>query len=420
MRLLTALCAVIACSLAVRYDGYQTLRLQPRDLSEIEWLDSLKDMLAEKVDFWQNTGRLDRPVDIMVSPATQPYLKGALARRGLSYDIMIDDVQVAAESQMKRDLSSNAVSFDYNVYHTYDEIQGWVSDFAAEHSSIVEQFQIATSFEGRAINAIKMRGTAGSGKPAIYWQGGIHAREWISPATVMYICKLLAEGYGTDDTITRMLDKFDIYIVPLLNVDGYAYTWTNDRLWRKTRSKFAGQICIGTDPNRNYDYQWGGQGASTGKCQETYRGPYPHSEPEIAGTTSYLLELAKTQTFVSFIDIHSYSQLLLAPWSYSQLAPLPLESSDHDIASVKAANALKSVYGTEYTCGPSARTLYAASGCSEDWGFAVLDAKYSFVMELRDTGRYGFLLPASQIQESGIETFEAMKALGEHLLSEYA
>ena len=62
----------------------------------------------------------------------------------------------------------------------------------------------------------------------------------------------------------------------------------------------------------------------------------------------------------------------------------------------------------------------AASGCSVDWGFSELGAKYSYVMELRDTGKFGFLLPASQIEESGIETFAAMKALGGHLLSEYA
>jgi len=78
------------------------------------------------------------------------------------------------------------------------------------------------------------------------------------------------------------------------------------------------------------------------------------------------------------------------------------------------------VYGTDYTYGPSARTLYAASGCSVDWGYDALGAKYSYVMELRDTGRYGFLLPASQIEESGRETFAAMKAFGEHLLAEFA
>ncbi|XP_022096353.1 carboxypeptidase B-like [Acanthaster planci] len=419
MKIILCFCAVVSCCVAVRYDGYQTWRVQPRDSNEIEWLNSLKDRLVDKLDFWQNSGRLDRPVDVMVPPTALSYMKEALMSRGLSYDVMIADVQALSDSQIKHDVTTSAMSFNYNVYHTYDEIQQWVFDFTTEHNSIVEQFQIATSFEGRAINAIKM-GSTGLNKPAIYWQGGIHAREWISPATVMYIAKMLAEGYGSDSTVTRMLDTFDIYIVPLLNADGYVYTWTNDRLWRKTRSKFGVQVCVGTDPNRNYDYQWAGQGASSGKCQDTYHGPFAHSEPEIASTTSYLLERAQRQKFVSFIDFHAYSQLFLSPWSYSQFAALPVESADHNTASVKTVNALKSLYGTEYTYGPSARTLYAASGCSVDWGFGVLGAKYSYVIELRDTGRYGFLLPASQIEESGLETFEAMKAFGEHLLSEFA
>ncbi|XP_033628137.1 carboxypeptidase B-like [Asterias rubens] len=418
MKLFIVLAAVLVCAVAVRYDGYQTLRIQPRDPSELEWLNSLKDDFASKLDFWQNTGRLDRPVDVMVSPALQTFLKEALEVRGISYDVMIDDVQVVADSQMHRDVSISAASFDYTIYHTYAEIQQWVKDFAAEYS-FVQNFQIATSFEGRPINAIKM-GTAGFQKPAIYWQGGIHAREWVSPATVMFIAKSLAEEYGTDDTVTKMLDTFDIYIVPSLNVDGYTYTWTNDRLWRKTRSTYGAQVCVGTDPNRNYDYRWGGQGASTQKCSDTYRGPSVHSEPEVAGTTSFLLNLQQTQTVVNFIDFHAYSQLFLSPWSYSAFAALPTESVDHDVASVKVVNALKAEFGTEYTYGPSARTLYAASGCSVDWGFSELGAKYSYVMELRDTGKFGFLLPASQIEESGIETFAAMKALGGHLLSEYA
>ena len=58
----------------------------------------------------------------MVSPALQTFLKEALEVRGISYDVMIDDVQAVADSQMHRDVSISAASFDYTIYHTYAEV----------------------------------------------------------------------------------------------------------------------------------------------------------------------------------------------------------------------------------------------------------------------------------------------------------
>lgn len=61
----------------------------------------------------------------------------------------------------------------------------------------------------------------------------------------------------------------------------------------------------------------------------------------------------------------------------------------------------------------------AASGASEDWAFGTLGAKYTYVVELRDEGRYGFLLPESQIEATALETFEALKEVGKSLVAEY-
>ncbi|XP_786036.3 carboxypeptidase B [Strongylocentrotus purpuratus] len=412
------LVALVAAASAVRYDGYQALRVEPRDDLQLDFLNSLQKELEGKISFWSQPLTTKRPTDIVVQPRFQDDLKEILDAKQIKYSVMIDDVQTLIDSQSRSDDDVKiSADFDYSVYHTYEEIQAWVFEITAAHSAIAQQFQIATSSEGRPINAVKiMTGGVGT-KKAVYWQGGIHAREWVSPATVMFITKSLLENYGVDSDVTEILDKFDYYIVPSLNVDGYSYTWTMDRLWRKTRSINSGSVCRGVDPNRNYEYEWGGEGASTSACSDTYRGPTAFSEPEIAGSSSFLLNA--NQEFVCYIDFHSYSQLWLAPWSYTARARLPNDMDDHDEAAAKAVNALQSVYGTEYIYGPSARTLYAASGCSEDWGYATLGAKYSYVVELRDTGRYGFLLPANQIIPTGQETYEAVKALCKHMADEY-
>ncbi|KAL8187854.1 UNVERIFIED_CONTAM: hypothetical protein K2H54_057170 [Gekko kuhli] len=62
--------------------------------------------------------------------------------------------------------------------------------------------------------------------------------------------------YGTETIMTHLLDQLDFYILPVFNIDGYVYTWTKSRMWRKTRSTNAGSSCIGTDPNRNFNAGW--------------------------------------------------------------------------------------------------------------------------------------------------------------------
>ena len=63
-------------------------------------------------------------------------------------------------------------------------------------------------------------------------------------------------GYGVDPEATELVDRYDWYFLPLINADGYVYTWTEDRLWRKSRKPSPGTGCVGTDLNRNFDFQW--------------------------------------------------------------------------------------------------------------------------------------------------------------------
>ena len=80
-------------------------------------------------------------------------------------------------------------------------------------------------------------------------------REWISPAAMLWV---IAELVTNSATYKPILDHFDIHILPVANPDGYEYTHTDERNWRKTRKPNSGSPCIGTDPNRNFNYHWNG------------------------------------------------------------------------------------------------------------------------------------------------------------------
>ena len=150
-----------------------------------------------------------------------------------------------------------------------------------------------------------------NGGDAIFIDGGVHAREWASTVTVMYLIDRLISDYGKDKNITILADYFDWYILPMFNPDGYEYSWKNieTRLWRKNRSNHTdSQKCIGTDLNRNFDYEWNKVGTDSDPCGMMYPGPKPVSEIETRNVAEYLLNLGE-EYVDAYFTYHSIGQV---------------------------------------------------------------------------------------------------------------
>ncbi|XP_033123546.1 carboxypeptidase A5-like [Anneissia japonica] len=231
--------AVIVCCYATqrRYDGYKLLRTIPNTADDVISLRVSRDMTeGDEVDFWNNIQQVGMPVDIMVSPEMKSDLVALLGNYGLSAEIAVEDIQVLIDDQIRPSLRSRVVKrdapssegFDYNVYHSLDEITDWIDEIVVAHANIATKVEVGSSHEGRVISALKIgRGSpTGDSKPAVWLQGGIHAREWISPATLLFITNELVSKYGSQNEITTLLDGLNIYIIPVFNVDGYEFTWT--------------------------------------------------------------------------------------------------------------------------------------------------------------------------------------------------
>ncbi|GAA0466452.1 M14 family zinc carboxypeptidase [Streptomyces olivaceiscleroticus] len=195
---------------------------------------------------------------------------------------------------------ASAAPYD-TTYHRYQENVTRLNLLSVTHPLIAHARSIGSSYEGRNIRALTI-GDIGGRKPRVLLTCGQSGREWISVAVCMGLATRYVEGYRSDPEIKKAVDAHPIDIIPMANPDGYEYTHTNDRMWRKTRSVVRGSTCRGTDMNRNWDYQWSTGGSSTNPCSDTYAGPRAFSEPE----ASALRNFAQDKNIAAAIDFGSY------------------------------------------------------------------------------------------------------------------
>ena len=352
-------------------------------------------------------------IDVLVPP------KYKEAFIGLHCSVSIKDVQKQIEEEEAR-LQLSRAAFVRNMndsdayhttYHEYTEIVAKVNEVARLYPAIATVSTYGTTGEGRALPVIRIKGTSTGTKKTIYLNGGIHAREWVSPATLVYIIQALAEKYGSDAEVTRLLNAIEFVITPISNADGYAYTWSNDRLWRKNRRVNTGSTCRGVDLNRNFDVYWG-TGSSGSACAEDFHGPSVASEPEVKAIQNLVTSLSNK---IGAIDIHAYGQYIMRPYGWTN-ALHPQEATLKTLGA-NVVNAIRSTTGTVYSNIRSAE-LYPVSGASDDW-FTVKVGVWGFCFELRDNGRYGFRLPEDQILGTGREIFAGILAYASYVLANF-
>ena len=143
-------------------------------------------------------------------------------------------------------------------------------------------------------------------KKRYYVFTGIHANEWITTATLTWIVNELVVNKNSYDCI---LERFDWYFIPMVNPDGYEYSHSVDRLWRKTRRNYTSTLvrstarqlrvnegesqdhyCVGADINRNFEYHWRKEGSSSNVCSQTFAGTKALSEPEAKALANFILQ----------------------------------------------------------------------------------------------------------------------------------
>ncbi|KAF2451997.1 hypothetical protein P171DRAFT_401894 [Karstenula rhodostoma CBS 690.94] len=387
----------------VDYTGFKVLRLSLHKAS-----NSIEEQVEKIAAHVLNPGK--STLDVVVSPDSVAAIKALVPE-----SIVINEdlgASLAEEGELvSPDFSVSAVPSEtwFTAYHPYADHLKFLSDLQGGFPSQSEIFTAGTSVQGRALTGIHIWGSGGKGsKPAVLIHGTVHAREWITTMTTEYFAWQLLTKYAFDATVKSLVDKYDYYIIPAVNPDGFVYTQTTDRLWRKNRQTVSSSTCVGRDINRNWPYKWEVTGgASTSPCSETYKGQVAGDAPENKGLVAQVNSLRAGKGIRLYLDIHSYGQYILWPYGYDCSLVVHNSAQLRSIAT-SAAAAIKAVSGTSYTIGPSCSTLYATTGSSVDYIDATGNATYSYTWELRDTGTYGFQLPASQIQPTARETWQGL------------
>lgn len=280
-------------------------------------------------------------------------------------------------------------------YHTYSETNADMDSIHNEHPGITTaRINVGTTLEGRTIWGMKISDNpeVDEDEPEVFYNGLIHAREPITIELLLYFMRYLTNNYGIDSLSTYLVNNREIWVVPIMNPDGYEYNRINDPggggMWRKNRRDCGGGDS-GVDLNRNWGYMWGYdyEGSSPYCWDETYRGSAAFSEPETQGIRNFI----NSRNFRMCLDYHSFGMWFLYPWGYDQLY-----TPDHDLFvaisdSMCAMNG--HVPGTPWEC------LYPVNGGSIDWEYGEQVTKPKIIAISPEVGNDddGFWPPQSRI-----------------------
>lgn len=397
--LVALLVAPIAIALADepvrRFDQHRIVQV---DIADPAQLDAIEKIGGEILNCHPRPGA----TDLLVTLDQIEQLRAL----GLSPRIMQEDVQGAVERQkLSASVVAGADPFDdfFLAYHPYDGVGGivwYMNELVARYPTLVSMVNVGTTLEGRTIWGVKVTSNLVANKPGVVYFGCEHAREWIASTVPTWFATHLVQNYGVDSKVTELVDNVEFILIPVFNVDGYIYSWGPDRFWRKNRRPNAGGS-FGVDINRNWSEGWGGAGSSSDPNSLTYRGTAAFSEPETQALRDFIIARPNIR---ASLDIHSYSQLILWPFGYT--SALPNDQFAYDETGSAMRQGIFDVHGLYYAAGPTYTTIYPASGVSVDWTYAQRNI-FSYSYECRDTGFYGFTLPASQIIPNNQELLPA-------------
>ncbi len=346
-----------------------------------------------------------------------------LKQNKVKHKLLIYDVATFYELRNKADLQSKTAAAavcnasgivkptnfhlgSMGGYFTFVEMQQILDSMALLYPNIISVKQALSpqSIEGRNIWQVKISDNPNvdENEPEVLYSSLHHAREAASLSQLIFYMWYLLENYATNSDIKGIVDNSEMYFVPCVNPDGYVYNQTTNPngggMWRKNR-KVNGGGTFGVDLNRNYGYNWGydNVGSSPTSSSDTYRGTAAFSEPE----TQAMRNFCNTRQFVTALNAHTYSNLLIYPWGYLPSIYTP-DSATFVNWSVLLTEDSRFLYGTG-----DQTVAYVTNGDSDDWMYGEQTSKPKILSMTPEAGSSvdGFWPASSRILDICKTTF---------------
>jgi carboxypeptidase T len=303
------------------------------------------------------------------------------------------------------------------TYHNYNEMAAETAAAVTQFPALAQRFTIGRSFEGRELWAVKISDNVATdeAEPEVLFTANQHAREHLTVEMALYLLRELTSKYATDSRIANIVNTRETYIVFMVNPDGVEWDVATGsyRMWRKNRQPNSGSSAVGTDLNRNWSWQWGCCGGSSGTfSSETYRGASAFSAPETQRVRDFVNSrvVGGAQQIKAHIDFHTYSELVLWPYGYTTANTAPGLTADDQAMLSTLGNQMAATNG--FT-PEQASDLYIADGTINDWAWGVHKIpSYTFEMYPR-TSNPGFYPPDEVITRETTRNREAVLILEE-------
>ncbi|ADO74773.1 M14 family metallopeptidase [Stigmatella aurantiaca] len=346
--------------------------------------------LAEKLDLTAAVDNGNHTVEALLSQAEFD----ALVASGRTVEVL--EEQTRLMNAPREDGMGRLGISGYACYRTVTETYAAMARLETTYPNLAEWKDIGDTWDkvtaggnpGDDLRVLILTNKSLPGpKPRFFLMGGIHAREYTTAELATRFAEQLVTRYGTEADATWLLDHHELHVVVQANPDGrrIAETGSSKRKNANTSQGSCSTTTYGVDLNRNSSFDWGGAGASTSACNETYRGRASASEPETLALENYIRSIFPDQRGPGSTDaapadatglllsLHSYGGYVLYPWGATTTPP--------PNATQLRTLGRKFNYFNGYQACQVASCLYAATGSTDAFSYGELGvASYTFEM----------------------------------------